>query len=207
MKGLLIKDTYMVNKYCRPFLLLLIIFLVISCFGKGNLFLSFYPVLLVSLIPVNLISYDEKEKWNTYVLTLPYTKKDYVTSKYILGFIFIIVSIILSAITQLISASINDSFTFSSYFSMLAIMFFIGIVGPSILMPFIFKYGAEKGRIAYYLVIILLCVLISITTGSDINLSAYFSEIGIITLLIGLGIIIYTLSWLVSVRIYNDREL
>ena len=66
MQGLLLKDWYMIKKYCRAYLLLAIIFTVVSFFGEDNLFLIFYPCLLCGVIPVNLIAYgpDAEEAVN-----------------------------------------------------------------------------------------------------------------------------------------------
>lgn len=38
MKGLLLKDWYMCIRYCRAFLVLVSVFLVVSFFGTDNLF-------------------------------------------------------------------------------------------------------------------------------------------------------------------------
>lgn len=39
MKSLLLKDFYMTLKYCRAFLLIIIVFLAVSVFGDNNMFL------------------------------------------------------------------------------------------------------------------------------------------------------------------------
>lgn len=88
MKGLLLKDFYMTAKYCRSFLLIVVVFLAVSFFGKDNVFFILYPVLISSMIPVTLMSYDEHDKWNVYSLTLPYTRGQLVSAKYLTGLIF-----------------------------------------------------------------------------------------------------------------------
>ena len=43
MKGLLLKDLYMAAKYCRAFLLIVVVFLAVSFFGDDNIFFVVYP--------------------------------------------------------------------------------------------------------------------------------------------------------------------
>ena len=63
MKGLILKDIYMMMKYCRAYLLIIIVFTAVSFVDNGNLFLVFYPTILCGMIPVNLLSYDERSRW------------------------------------------------------------------------------------------------------------------------------------------------
>ena len=70
MKGLLRKDLYMMGKYCRSYLLLVIVFLCVSVFSSDNLFFVFYPSLFSGMIPVSLLAYDERSRWTQYSGTL-----------------------------------------------------------------------------------------------------------------------------------------
>ena len=87
MKGLILKDFYMAMKYCRVYLAITIIFAIASIYGNSTFFL-FYPVLMAGIIPVNLISYDEKSKWNVYVGAFPYTRREFVSVKYIVCLLY-----------------------------------------------------------------------------------------------------------------------
>lgn len=63
MKGLLLKDWYMMKKYCRAYLLIAVVFIAVSLFSNDNMFFVFYPCLLCGMIPVNLLAYDERSRW------------------------------------------------------------------------------------------------------------------------------------------------
>ena len=84
MKGLLLKDWYMMKKYCRYYLFVSIGFIILSMMSSGNMFFIFYPCLLAGMIPVNLLGYDERSRWTEYVGTLPYTKTQIVSAKYLI---------------------------------------------------------------------------------------------------------------------------
>lgn len=44
MKGLLLKDLYMVVKYCKAYLLIAVVFLAVSLMGSDNLIFIFLSV-------------------------------------------------------------------------------------------------------------------------------------------------------------------
>lgn len=80
-------------------------------------------------------------------------------------------------------------------------------MGPSLMLPFLFKFGSEKGRIAYYIVIGLLCASGVIATGAGFQLSAGSESLWVLALIAGVAIAVYTLSWLLSIAFYKQKEL
>ena len=85
MKGLLLKDWYMIKTYCKLYLVMAVLFLAASFVSSDNLFFVFYPCLLCGMIPVNLLAYDERSHWTQYSCTLPYTRAQLVCAKYLVG--------------------------------------------------------------------------------------------------------------------------
>ena len=85
MKGLLLKDWYMVVKYCKAYLLICLVFIGVSIMSDDNFFFILYPCILCGMIPVTLLGYDERSKWDQYCAALPYTKAQIVSGKYLLG--------------------------------------------------------------------------------------------------------------------------
>ena len=49
------------------------------------MFFVFYPCMLCGMIPVNLLGYDERSRWMQYSGTMPYTKTQIVSGKYLIG--------------------------------------------------------------------------------------------------------------------------
>lgn len=203
MKGLLLKDFFMMKKYCRAVLFIVIIFLGMSCLGSENIFFAFYPVLIASVIPVTLISYDEKEKWNLYCATLPYSRGAIVSAKYLVGLLSGIVILILSVGVQVLQMIYHGTFTWTNLWGILSSLLSMTLVGPTILLPVIFKYGVEKGRIVYYITIGVICAIGAFSTQmvevlSDINLPLVMS---------GIVILLFAGSWLLSIAVYRRKEL
>ena len=64
MIGLLRKDLYMTAAYCRTFLLILAVFLCVGFVNEENSFFVIYPMIIGMMLPVSILSYDERFKWN-----------------------------------------------------------------------------------------------------------------------------------------------
>ena len=111
MKGLLRKDLYLMIKYCRLFFILIIVFSFAGAWNN-NLFFALYPITISSIIPVNLLSYDEKSNWSLYACTFPCSRKEIVSSKYILTVCTLTLSAIIVEIVQIINRS---SYYFYNY--------------------------------------------------------------------------------------------
>ena len=204
MKGLLLKDFYMAGKYCRSFILILAVFLALSCFGNNNTFFVIYPVLIAAMIPVTLIAYDEREKWHIYCETLPYTRAMYVSGKYLIGLIFELAMLLLSAVAQVYRMSAAGGFSLSEFTSFVLIILIIGLLGPALLLPFIFRFGAEKGRIAYYIVIGAICAGGTIFSG---RIPEWIRSDWVLVFAALFAVTAYICSWGLSVIMYKKREL
>lgn len=207
MKGLLLKDFYMIGKYCRSFIVILLVFLIVSCFGNDNTFFVIYPVLIAGMIPVTLISYDEREKWHIYSETLPYTRAQFVSAKYLIGLSFEFFVFIMSAAAQAYRMSSAGTFSIHEFLPFLLALFVIGLIGPALLLPFIFRFGAEKGRIAYYVLIGLLCAAGTMFASSGIEIPNELQSEMVMIFITILAITIFICSWGLSVFLYRKREL
>ena len=83
----------------------------------------------------------------------------------------------------------------------------MGVIGPAFLLPFVFKFGAEKGRIAFYVMIGLLCALSAFWARSGFP-TVFFPENKAVTAAVaGAAVLLYLLSWRLSVLFCRKREL
>lgn len=209
MKGLLLKDFYMTAKYCRTYLLIGIVFIAVSFAGaeSQNMFFVFYPCLLCGMIPVNLLAYDERSRWLEYSGTLPYTKAQLVSAKYLVGVIVQGVMLLAVGIAQAVRMNLAGSFRLGEYGMIMALIFAMATITSSISLPFMFRWGVEKGRIAYYCMIGFVC-------AAGYLGSVFFTESRKVTAagslvpwaMILLGTAIYAASWLASIALYQKRE-
>ena len=208
MKGLLLKDLYMTVKYCRSYLLIAVVFIAVYFIGNDNMFFIFYPCLLCGMIPVNLLGYDERSRWLQYSETMPYSRTQIVSGKYLIGLGAQLTMLLATAIAQAIRMNMNNSFSASNYLVMMMLLLIMSMLSSSICLPFIFKLGVEKGRMAYYVMIGIVCggSMVASTVLSD-TMQRDIKPNGVMTLVCLLGISIYALSWYLSVVFYKKREL
>ena len=208
MKGLLLKDWYMMKKYCRYYLFVSIGFIILSMMSSGNMFFIFYPCLLAGMIPVNLLGYDERSRWTEYVGTLPYTKTQIVSAKYLIGLFTQIAMLIVICAAQGVKMGIEGTFVMKEFLVLMMLLLVMASVASSLALPFIFKYGVEKGRGAYYVMIGVVCAGSIIATTifkeglqNEIQLNAVLPIACIV------GVAIYVVSWYLSVVLYKKKEM
>ena len=207
MKGLLRKDLYMMGKYCRSYLLLVIVFLCVSVFGNDNLFFAFYPSLFSGMIPVSLLAYDERSRWTQYSGTLPYSKAQLVSGKYIIGLMAQTAVLIATGIAQALRMNRNGIFRWDDFAVLMLVIFGMAAVISSISLPFMFKLGVEKGRVAYYVMIGIACAgSVAASNLFRADWQGSMNVQGVLPVIVVAGIGVYALSWYLSVVFYQKRE-
>ena len=149
MKGLLLKDWYMIQKYCRSYILITAVIIGISLANGENLFFTFYPCMLCGMIPVTLLGYDERSGWMQYSGTMPYAKEQIVSEKYLIGILVQLTVLLVTGIAQATKMMIAGDFALEKLAVLMLLMLVVSMLASSISLPFIFKLGAEKGRTAY----------------------------------------------------------
>ena len=87
MRGLFYKEARSLWQYGRSYILMVVIFFALSMANgtqsaSGVMWLL-YPVFLLASLPASLLSADEKDGWMVYCDTLPVTRRQIVTAKYI----------------------------------------------------------------------------------------------------------------------------
>lgn len=146
MKGLLIKDYYLLTQNKRLFF-----FILIFCFLPG--YLAGYMSFLGAVVALGTISYDEADNGMPFLMTLPSGRRTYVLSKYVLEGI---VCAAFWIIAQLIVIIINTfkgtpCASADEFLAALAVLPAV-IILLDIIIPLHLKYGAEKSRVILILV-------------------------------------------------------
>lgn len=208
MKGLILKDLYMMKKYCKAYLIIAVAFIAVSFASSENLFFIFYPCLLCGMIPVNLLGYDERSRWLQYSETMPYTKGQIVSGKYLIGLGTQVAMLLITGTAQAIRMSISGTFVLGEYLILMMLLLIMSLLASSITLPFMFKLGVEKGRMAYYIMIGVACA--GSIIASNLLSGGFQAEIklnGILPIICLVGIGIYALSWYSSIVFYKKREI
>ncbi|MDE7309134.1 MAG: ABC-2 transporter permease [Lachnospiraceae bacterium] len=211
MKGLLIKDFYLMKKYCKILFLFVICFLVAGVIKKDPFFHT-YSMLMVSIIPVTLLSYDEKSKWNVYSQTMPYSKKQIVSEKYLVMLALLCIVSVLMCINQYFITKTELSSDIWYYYTLqlqaVMMIFSVCMIMSSVLLSVLFKFGIEKGRIIYYILFLLAAIAANSIVTSDINeVLPMFIREHILLTVFAADILLLGISWWTAIRSYEKREI
>ena len=208
MKALIYKDLVAVWKYCRTYLLMCAVFLVASVFVEEYSFLQMYPVIFMGMLVNTLIAYDERDRWDRQVLTMPITRKQYVTAKYLTGLILQACVLVLTAAAHGAQLHLAGAFSWDRFGMDMAMMVVLASAAPSLILPFIFKNGSEKGRMAYLIVLgsIFAAAAAGLVVLKKLNLVDSPMELPVPVLAVVTAVILYPASWALSVRWYGKRE-
>lgn len=206
MKALLLKDFYMMKKYCRSYLLVMIIFAGLSVFDPAWKISSLSLLcLMAAMMPVTLLAYDERSHWNEYCAALPYGKEAVVSSKYVLCLINQAAVIVIFGLLWTISGG-ND---IEEFLMTAAVGFCCSCISAAVVFPFVLWLGVEKGRVLYYVFIIIgfgaSGVLKSLSVSESVDVKAVFDVLTFV--LPVLGVLCYVGSWVISAVIYGKKEI
>lgn len=149
MKALLLKDYCVLWKQLRFFLLFILIF---SALPGG--FNGVFAVTYAALLPYSCIAYDERSKWDQLAAMMPYTARDLVLSRYVLGWIAAAGACALSLVLQ----GVFSTLLYTGFYPVtLVLAFFACLTTLAITLPLIFRFGVERGRLLMFLIIFLVC--------------------------------------------------
>lgn len=217
MKGLLVKDLYLLGKQRNYVLCLLVISMFLLLGADNAIFVSSYMTVLGSFLALVTISYDEMNHGRTFLFTLPITRKMYVTSKYLTGILTCLTAWAVSLVFTGVSVAAGRISVGWKEWLVSCIMFLgVGFLFDALMIPIQLKFGADRGRIVL-LVVLLGCMFLATTAGNliqktQIDLSgavAFWDRIGPAGAgLLGavLVLVILMVSWVISMEIMKRKE-
>lgn len=196
MKALLLKDYYVLWKQMRFFLCFILVF---SALPGG--FNGVFAVTYAALLPYSCIAYDERSKWDQLAAMMPFSPRELVLSRYVLGWIAATVACVLSLVLQCVFSTLFDTGFFPVT---LVLSFFACLTTLAITLPLIFRFGVERGRLIMFLIIFLVC-------GSAGALGAVADTASglppaAVWLLVPISLVLTILSVPLSVRWYTRHQ-
>lgn len=204
MKGLLLKDWYLAKKYMKSYLAIIILLLGLCLFIpiQGGIYGCFYSCMICSLLPYYFLAYDEKSGWEQYCCTLPVTRAEFVTAKYLTGLIPSVIVIPAAALCVVLGGLLRDELSFSYIVVLLPLMILYSAFLGSISNMLIFRYGTVHNRLVFFLL-----VGCSVALGLFLFGRIVKSAESVLWPVAAGGILFYVLSWYLSIQFYKKREL
>ncbi len=217
MKGLIRNNFYMVSGSLKAMVVFSAVALVCIIIGEMNG--SIGTMIISAVIGSQLggfgalagtaIQQDATSKWNRFELTLPIKRTDVIKAKYVSFLLFVLIGLVLAIISTILHIAITDVVNFEriGYSFTFGLAFALSI--PTFMIPLILIFGADKNEVILFAAVGLGFALFF---GSSM-LIAYILPIEHNSNLIFRGgylllsVILYAVSYLVSVIIYNKKEL
>ena len=139
IRGLLLKDIFELWAQCRVQLVLTGVYLLLPLFIKGIGLFASVGMMLLAMMPIYALGYDERCRWERYALAMPVRKSDLFWSRFLLG----VIAIALGAAVQTLAALLTGR---GELLSSLAVTAPSAVVYLLITLPLMMKLGVEKGR-------------------------------------------------------------
>lgn len=206
MKGLLLKDWYLICRHCRAYLMILVVFLGIGLFSPESIFFLYYPVLMAGSIPVTLLSYDSMSRWESYSRTFPYSEGQLVAAKYLISLLAVLVTSLVTVLACGLRMGAQGGLDLMVLLQMSCVVLALGLLTPALMLPWVFKFGAEKGRIVFYVVLLMVVCgfFVGFYNSMELDLPGNFILVGPMTL--GVCVLLFLGSWALSKFFSQKRE-
>lgn len=209
MKGLFYKDLLCSKPYLLFLVLMMALFGILFSASSMEAFAG-AMIMVCAMLVVTSMGTDETTGWNQYAAVTPVSARDVVLSKYLLLLFYSFCGVALATVVELVVNLFLHSVDWLQYGILIVMVFGIACVFGAILLPAIFKFGAEKGR--YFLIFICLAFLgcvfllpeisLPLPTGEQVDqwLSQFWPVLPVAVLAL------LALSYLLSLRIYKRKE-
>ena len=201
MKALISKDTYVIWKQMRYFLVMILLF---SALPSG--FNNAFAVIYTSMLPYTALAYDERSKWDQLAAMMPYSARDIVLGKYVFGWLCIGAAAVLSGLLQAALSLVIDR-PFLPGVMALSVLGALCILALS--LPLMFRLGVERGRLGMLLIIFLICggagAIASIAKDMSGGTPSAFQAPVLAVMLIA-AVVLNAVSVPLSMRFYAKRQ-
>lgn len=213
MRGLLIKDMYIMRQNVKSMLFILAVWSLFFLWGnKSGTFLISMFTMVAGISVLSMFSYDRQTKWEAYVLTMPVSRRKIVLEKY-LYVIITCAAFGLLAVAVVVASQILKGRGLSMEFLLevllnwligIAITFFYN----SLAIPLTYWLGVEKARMipsvligaSVFLFVIFASKNRGIGAVSDHEMTLIFTGAAVTT------VVMMILSYFISVTIYSKNE-
>lgn len=145
MKALVQKDFYVIWKQMRMFVLVLALLSMVN-----SAFNTVFLVVWCSMLPYTAMAYDERSHWNQLAAMMPYSKRDIVLSKYVLGWLCMAAAGLLCLAARMVLGHFLENEVDAS---IVLTSLCLGVISLAVTLPAVMRFGVERGRMIFMVVI------------------------------------------------------
>lgn len=217
MKGLFMKDLGLLKGQKQFFGIILIMMMIFMTAYTNFAFIMAYITIMIGVLTLNTISYDEFENGMGYLFTLPVSRKEYVAEKYLFSIVTTLPGLAAVSVFSFVFSRIREiEFSVGEWALSVVISFLLVTVVLAVIIPLQLKFGADKSRVALMIVwgigIMAVYLGIKVCEAFGINWKGaiewiYWMKPAVslagITVICG---ILMAISYLISVQFIEKRE-
>ena len=210
MKGLILKDLYAMGSFYRNTLFSMVI--VCGCFGfsLGAEGVTAATAIMCATMVVSTFALDERCGWPGFAAALPVDRKESVMAKYAVHVIYCFAGTMLGFVISIVVNMFADQKLSIGELGICAVVSFgISMLFGFVIIPIMFRFGAEKARFIMLAVIALPTIAVYLQ-ADKIDFGGFeFTDMGIklIYAAVVLGFILIGLaSCAISIKIYSKKE-
>lgn len=216
MVGLILQDILGMKKVLKSGVLILVFYLVLGIASERasdyGAFFVFFSVFLVAPI----FAYREKCHWDMYANTMPVNRKEMVGATYVTAMVMVGIGVVLNLLLIGIDVIKNtgDLSWIQETFFVLEVVAAVGIFYIGLIIPILFKFGSEKGRIVMFAAYIIPFAIIMLMSKLDIDWNQLFMNVDTEQVITGakIGLPVAAVVWIIvtyaiSLKIYQNKDL
>ena len=208
MTALILKDIATLKKTLLLSITLCIALVVYGVYENEIFMIPLICTMIPLILTAIAFGYDTKSKFEQFAFSMPMKKSSFVLSKLFFAFVFGLFGSVCLFVQLVIKSEMSiDNIIFISLITLVA-----SVLISAIQLPFILKYGAEKGRLIMVLTYFIVFALSSLLKAkSDLltNVVEFFLNNSRVTIFLGIvfvSIVIIGMAIKISILIMEKKE-
>lgn len=217
MKGLLLKDFYVLKGFGRQYAMIIGFLAIFSFIMKDASMVSIYIVVISGTMVLSTFSVDEAVHFDRWVLTTPAGIKKLIGEKYLLFALLMGGGMLATAALNVISEMLwgGSAIAIQTGLSMTLLAF---STGYAVSLPAVFKMGIEKARYVYFAVLMGMAVCTGAWLKCFPQIAMLFSKVDpavlafinnplvLILCAVGISTLLLVISYRVSLKMVRNKE-
>jgi putative membrane protein len=208
MTALILKDIATLKKTLLLSITLCIVLVVYGVYENEIFMIPLICTMIPLILTAIAFGYDTKSKFEQFAFSMPIKKSSFVLSKLFFAFVFGLFGSVCLFVQLVIKSEMSiDNIIFISLITLVA-----SVLISAIQLPFILKYGAEKGRLIMVLTYFIIFALSSLLKAkSDLltNVVEFFLNNSRVMIYLGIvfvSIVIIGMAIKISILIMEKKE-
>lgn len=212
MTGLVLKDFLMMRKTLKTYLIFFALYLGMAIAGIFPIsIVTSMVTVIIAVLPISTFVYDDAAKWDRYAVSLPLGRRKVVGARYLFIALLLLVSAAFGLLT-IVLAPLMGQGELTELAATVLVTITYGLALNDIVIPLVYKLGAERARMYLYIIIfapvilLFLAVRLGLLDLSGLSAISEGTVLLVCSLMPVAGVAGLGLSYVISCRIYEKKE-